>query len=107
MATREQALGPIADKVIFENERVRIWELRLPAGVKGPVHRHDLDHVLIAISGDRVAVEPEPGSSGPYADYLEAEVVPGSAIYVTRGGLEAAHNVGRREFHEIIVELKD
>jgi hypothetical protein len=107
MATREPALGPIADRVIFENERVRIWELRLPAGQRGPVHRHDLDHVLIAIAGDRVAVEPESGTEGPYAEYLEADVVPGSATYVTRGGLEVAYNVGRREFHEIIVELKD
>ena len=107
MASAERKIGPIADKVIFENERVRIWELRLAPGQKGPVHRHDLDHILIAISGDRVAVEPDAGTQGPYAEYLEADVVPGNPIYVARGGLEAAHNVGRREFHEIIVELKD
>ena len=107
MASAERKIGPIADKVIFENERVRIWELRLAPGQKGPVHRHHLDHILIQIDGDRVAVHPEKETQGPYAEYLEADATPGNTIYVTRGGLEAAHNIGEREYHEIIVELKD
>ena len=107
MAKAEREIGAIADKVVFENDRVRIWELRLPPGVRGPVHRHELDHILIQLDGDRVAVHPEPDTSGPYAEYLEADVSRGNVIYVTRGGVEAAHNIGKRTYHEIIVELKD
>lgn len=76
-------------------------------GTKGPVHEHKLDHVLIAISGDRMAVEPEPDSKGPYRDYLEADIVPGNSIYVQRGGIETAKNIGSQIYHEIIVELLD
>ena len=107
MAKAERELGEIADEIVFENERVRIWELRLAPGARGPVHRHDLDHILIQLDGDRVAVHPEPDTQGPYAEYLEADVVPGNVIYVTRGGVEVAHNIGKRTYHEIIVELKD
>ena len=107
MAKAEREFGAIADKVVFENERVRIWELRLPPGEKGPVHRHELDHILIQLDGDRVAVHPERDTAGPYAEYLEADVFPGNTIYVTRGGVEVAHNIGKRTYHEIIVELKD
>jgi hypothetical protein len=107
MAKPERELAAIADKVVFENERVRIWELRLAPGAKGPVHRHDLDHILIQIDGDRVAVHPEPDTAGPYKDYLEADALPGNVIYVQRGGIEVAHNIGKRAYHEIIVELKD
>ena len=53
-------LGDIASKLLFENDRVRIWEMRMEPGEKGPVHKHELDHVLIQISGDRMAVCPEP-----------------------------------------------
>jgi hypothetical protein len=106
-ATAKREFGAIADKVVFENERVRIWELRLPTGVKGPVHRHELDHILIQLDGDRVAVHPEPDTIGPYTEYLEADAFPGNVIYVQRGGVEAAHNIGERTYHEIIVELKD
>jgi hypothetical protein len=103
----ERRLGDIANRVIFENERVRIWEMRMPAGEIGPPHRHALDHILVQISGDRMAVVPEADSAGPYREYLEAEVVPGQILYVTRGGVERAKNVGEREYHEILIELKD
>jgi hypothetical protein len=107
MSAPQRKLGPIADRVVFENERVRVWELRMEPGHQGPVHRHELDHILVQIDGDRMAVLPEPDSQGPYREYLEADVVPGQHFYVTRGGVEIARNVGRRAYHEIIIELKD
>jgi hypothetical protein len=103
----DRKLGAIATRVLFENERVRVWEMRMPPGETGPVHRHGLDHLLIQISGDRMAVVPEPDSAGPYREYLEADVAPGQVFFVERGGVEAARNVGRREYHEILIELKD
>ena len=107
MTTSERRLGPIANRVLFENERVRIWELRMPPGQQGPVHRHELDHILVQIDGDRMAVVPEPDTQGPYREYLEADVIPGQFFYVTRGGVETARNVGERTYHELIIELKD
>ena len=103
----ERRLGAVATRMLFENERVRVWEMRMPPGETGPVHRHELDHLLIQIAGDRMAVVPEADSAGPYRQYLEAEVVPGQVFFVPRGGVEAARNVGRAEYYEILVELKD
>ncbi|HXW35264.1 MAG TPA: hypothetical protein VEJ87_11855, partial [Acidimicrobiales bacterium] len=76
-------------------------------GEEGPVHRHELDHLLIQISGDRIAVVPEPDTKGPYREELAAEVIPGAVVPVTRGGVERARNVGEKPYLEIIVELKD
>lgn len=103
----ERKLGDVANRVIFENERVRIWEMRMPAGETGPPHRHALDHILVQISGDRMAVVPEADTRGPYTEYLEADVVPGQIFFVNRGGVERARNVGQHEYHEILIELKD
>ena len=103
----ERPLGDIATRVLFENERVRIWEMRMPAGEIGPPHRHELDHILVQVSGDRMAVVPEPDSQGPFREYLEADVRPGRCFFVTRGGVERAKNVGREAYHEILIELKD
>jgi hypothetical protein len=100
-------LGEIASTLLFENDRVRIWEMKLPAGADGPVHQHGLDHVLIQISGDRMAVVPEPDTGSIYNEYLEADVFPGNWFFVEKGGIERARNVGKEDFHEIIVELKD
>jgi hypothetical protein len=107
MASADRPLGAIADRVLFENDRVRIWEMKLDPGAEGPVHRHDLDHILVQIDGDRMAVVPQPDTRGPYTAYEEADVCPGRCFYVERGGIEAARNVGRRAYHELIIELKD
>ena len=81
---------------MFENEQVRVWVLRLAPGERSAVHRHDLDHLLIQISGDRIAVEPEPDARGPHRDYMEAPVIPGMVAHVPKGGIETAVNVGVR-----------
>jgi hypothetical protein len=104
-STREY--GGIGTKVVFENHQVRVWVLRLAPGERSAVHRHDLDHLLIQIRGDRIAVEPEPDAEGPNRTYLEAEVIPGLVVHVPKGGIETAVNVGGDDFYEIIVELKD
>jgi mannose-6-phosphate isomerase-like protein (cupin superfamily) len=107
MTDSERQFGNIATTLLFENKRVRIWEMKMPPGEEGPIHTHTLDHILVQISGDRMAVVPEPDTQGPYNRYAEADVLPGQCFYVQRGGIERARNVGREPYHEIIVELKD
>jgi hypothetical protein len=102
-----RALGGIGSKLLFEDDRVRIWELALAPGERSATHRHDLDHYLVQIGGDRIAVEPEPDSEGEYREYFAADVVPGVVVPMRRGGVETAVNVGERPYYEIIVELKD
>jgi len=103
----DRRLGDVGTNVVFENELVRVWQVRLAPGEQGPVHRHELDHLLIQVAGDRIAVVPEPDSQGPYRRYLEADVIPGAVVHVDRGGVEAARNTGDVPYLEIIVELKD
>lgn len=107
MADPESRYGDVATRLLFENERVKIWEMVLEPGADGVLHRHDLDHILVQIDGDRMAVVPDPATRGPYNEYLEAEVVPGQYFYVERGGIEVARNIGKRTYHEILIELKD
>ena len=103
----ERVLGEVGTRLLFENDRVKTWELRLAPGEESAAHRHELDHLLIQLSGDRVAVIPEPDTEGPYREYLEAEVIPGMTVFVRRGGVETARNVGGEPYREIIIELKD
>jgi hypothetical protein len=107
MSTEERVLGPVGTEIVFENDRVRIWQLRLAPGERSAIHRHEMDNILIQVAGDRIAAEPEPDTEGPYRDFIEAEPVPGAAIYVTKGGVETAVNTGKEPYLEVIVELKD
>ena len=107
----ERVFGGIATKVLMENDRVRIWEMRLAPGEESALHRHDLDYIMIQVAGDKMAARFEPDSAGEYGgngvDYIEGDIAPGNVLYARRGGKEVAVNVGREEFYEIVVELKD
>ncbi|WP_372734555.1 hypothetical protein [Nocardioides sp.] len=106
-----EALGNVGSKLLFENKRVAVWELRLAPGEKEPIHEHKRDYVMIQIHGDKVAADFEPESKGTWAQFagqrFEGDVVPGQVIYTRRGGVESAVNTGNEDFYEIIVELKD
>ena len=100
-------IGEIGTNVIYEDDGVRVWRLKLAPGEESAIHRHELDHLLIQVSGDRIAVVPEPDTEGPFREMLEADVVPGAVVHVSRGGVERARNVGSQPYLEVIVELKD
>ncbi len=104
-ATRQ--LGGVGTRVVFENDRVRVWEMDLAPGEESDVHEHTLDYLLVQIEGDRIAGVPEPDTTGLYKDYIEGDVAPGQVIYVEKGGIETAKNVGARRYYEILIELKD
>lgn len=101
----------VGTKKLFENERIVVWEMRLQPGEKEAVHRHDRDYVMIQISGDRVAADFEPECQGTWAQFagqrLEGDVANGNVLFAEKGGVEAAVNIGNKEFYEIIVELKE
>ena len=101
----EREFGGVGSTMLFENDRVRVWELRLEPGQQSPVHQHDHDHLLIQVAGDRIAVVPEPDSKSRYKDYLEADVRPREVVFVHSGGIEVARNIGAQPYREIIVEL--
>jgi beta-alanine degradation protein BauB len=103
----DRTLGKVGTKLLFEDDRVRVWEVRLAPGEDGDVHRHELDHLLVQVAGDGIAVVPEPDSEGPFRQYLEADVVPGAVVPVSRGGVETARNIGHQPYVEVVIELKD
>lgn len=101
---REDALGPVATRVVLENDRVRIWEMTLAPGEASPLHRHDLDYMIVLLEGDRIAAVPGPKS---HRAARGAEVLPGRVAYLSRGEAEWAVNVGDRPYRELLIELKD
>jgi beta-alanine degradation protein BauB len=107
LMAEDRVLGGVGTKLLFENDRVKVWEMALEPGEESAVHRHDLDYVMVQVDGDRMAGVSEPDSEGPYPGYIEGEVAPGNVLSAKRGGIETARNVGKKAFYEIIVELKD
>jgi hypothetical protein len=103
----ERQLGGVGTKVLFENDRVKVWEMVLAPGEKTAVHRHDMDYLLVQVAGDRIRGEFEPDTAGELSGVSEGDVHPGGVYFVRKGGIETAVNPGNETYHEILIELKD
>ena len=98
-------LGPIATRVMFENDRVRVWEMHLAPGEESAPHRHDLDYLIIDLAGDKIAARSIEDADS--RDYIEGDVRTGQVIYLEKGMSEVAVNIGKEHYQTVIVELKD
>ena len=101
-----RTFGNVATRLLFENDRVRVWEMDLAPGERSATHRHDLDYVLVQLEGDRIAADFEPDTAGALQGHVEGTVELGKTRFFARGGIETADNVGTRRYREILIELK-
>jgi hypothetical protein len=96
----ERKLGDVANRFLFENERIKVWEMLLEPGQSSDFHEHTLPYVLCILEGDRIDADFENGKS------ISIPVEPGKVFYVRPGNRETAVNRSRTRFREILIELK-
>lgn len=102
----EPEANPIATRVIFEDDDVRVWDQVLPAGATLGRHTHTNDYVLITVEGEGpLDVEFHDGTGGALGDTLTLRTRRGDATYVPKGHTETAVN-GGEDYRAILVELK-
>lgn len=92
----------VGTKLLFENDRVRVWELNLRPGESSPRHVHESDYVFVHLTKSKIALIQE----GRPAETTEE---PAGFVQYTEVGSGIEHaikNVGESEHREILVELK-
>ena len=94
-------LGDVATRLLFENERVKVWEMRLEPGEASAWHRHTMDYLLCVIEGESIDADADDGSS------IRVPVQPGTVLFVGPGRTETAVNRSATRYREILIELKD
>jgi hypothetical protein len=97
-------LGGVGTQILYEDDDVRIWEMDLAPGEWSDLHHHDHDYILAIDSGDLVAGIPPKG--GPMDFFIGKVPAQGNTVRVPKGGTEWALNVGKKRYHEILIELK-
>ena len=100
-------LNPIATKVIFEDDDVRVWNQVVGAGANIEKHEHAHDYFLLHVSGEGpIEVEFHNGTGGDLGERFTFSPKPGTADFIKKGHVETALNKGD-EYHAILVELKN
>lgn len=87
----------------FENQYVRVYDVRIPPGETTSFHRHALDQVAIFVSGGLVSVQSE-GQPWGQASAMK----PGSVSFANNAAKPITHrlrNDGQDEYHMVLVQF--
>lgn len=103
MLTPEQIkANPIGTSLLFEDERVRIWEIVLEPGQEASGHTHLLDYTTVTIEGATLERLNADGTID------RSEAVPGRVLrWYQSTRTHGLRNVGTTRFRNVIIELKD
>ena len=93
--------GDVATTLLFENERVKVWEMLLEPGESSDFHRHAMEYFFCVVEGESIDADLEDGST------VHLPLTPGDVVYLPPGGAETAVNRSGKRYREILVELKD
>ena len=96
-------VGGVGSQILFEDARVRIWELILEPGQASDLHEHKHDYYLAISEGDLVAGVTPKGS--PIDSFVGIVPPQGNTVPVPKGNVEWAYNVGEKTYREILIEL--
>ena len=92
----------VGTRLLFENDRVRVWDLQLPPGETTGLHRHEHDFLYVVIGDGQLQTGFADGSRDPGRAMSDGEVrfrtVEGESVH-------EAINVGSRQWRNIVVEL--
>lgn len=96
----------VGERLMFENDRVRVWDLDLAPGESLPEHIHRLDYVIVVVSGGLLRFS-HPDEPGGHRDvqYVDNQV---SFREVGPAGKIDHHltNVGPNRHRNLVIELK-
>jgi quercetin dioxygenase-like cupin family protein len=90
--------APHVYTVLFENDRIRALEIRMPVGARSPMHSHP-DTFLYIVANTKVKFTDGDGNS------IEAEFPAGAATW-REAESHSVENVGTGEALAIAIEMK-
>ena len=100
MSVTARSLGQVANRLLFENERVRVWQMELAPGEASDFHEHTLPYLLCILEGESIDADLEDGRT------IHLPVEPGKVFFVPAGARETAVNRSAVRFREVLIELK-
>lgn len=103
MTAQVEPSKQVGTKLLFENDRVRVWDLQLAPGESTGVHRHETDYLYVVIGGGSLQTIYGDGRRDPPRTMEDGDVRFRS---VEGENVHEAINVGDTPWRNIVVELK-
>ena len=100
MPRGDEPLGDIATTVLFENDRVKVWNLVVDPGQASAWHLHPRDYVTIVVEGGGLTLEWEDGSTEENASSV------GTWRYHGEHKVHRVINNADTRYKNVLIELK-
>lgn len=94
-------LGPVGQRIMLENDHVRVWQVHLEPGQTQRLHRHDHPYVVVSVHSAINLIHTVDGQE------IEAPEPTGHVVYRPAGAVHSLTNVGETTYVGRIVELLD
>ena len=94
----------VGTNLLFENEHIRVWDLRLKPGENIGLHRHEYRYAIVTLADGRLrGINPD-GSTR-----FESDQVDGQVAYraLEESDVHDAMNVGDSDWRNLVIEFKD
>ena len=91
--------APNVYKLIMENDRVRVFNVRFKPGEKAAMHTHP-DHIVYTLNDGKLRLTPLKGKT------QEMDLKAGQTIWMNATS-HTAENLGKTDLHFLAVELKE
>ena len=92
----------IGTELLFENDRIRVWDMTLQPGQESPLHVHEGDYVFVYVTPSRLSafIEDKPPFTGEFDDgFVQYTEVGGGIWHKIRNDSDEVHR-------QILVEFK-
>ena len=109
-------MSEVGTKVVFEDDKIKVWELNLEPGERTAVPTHEMDYVFYVIDGSSLEIFDGDNQSIGTFEYKDGDVLPlrlegGALVVVGNESLRvpathSARNAGDTPYREILVEKK-
>ncbi len=109
-------MAGVGSKVIFEDDKIKVWEFSLEPGERTPVHTHEMEYIFYVIHGSTLDVFDADDEAVMSLDLNDGDVVPlrleGDELVVVGDDslrvpvTHSARNAGTTRYDEILIEKK-
>ena len=86
-------------KLLLENKKVRVMEIRLKPGEKSPMHNHPNDHVVYVVKDAKFKLNFPDGKSNKF------DLKTGQVLWI-EAGPHQTENIGSTDGYCIVIETK-
>lgn len=93
-------LGPVGQEIVFENDQVRVWHIKLLPGESQPLHHHTLPYLVIAVEGATNVIRTIDGQR------IDVTEKAGEVVYRDPGAIHTLTNEGDTTYVSRLIELK-